>query len=32
MLELVGGALLLVGLFTRVSAFILSGEMGGGLL
>ena len=26
-LELVGGALVLVGLFTRVAAFILSGEM-----
>lgn len=26
-LELVGGALLLVGLFTRVAAFIVSGEM-----
>lgn len=26
-LELVGGALLLVGLFTRLTAFILSGEM-----
>ncbi len=26
-LELVGGALILVGLFTRISAFILSGEM-----
>jgi putative oxidoreductase len=26
-LELIGGALLLVGLFTRVVAFILSGEM-----
>jgi putative oxidoreductase len=26
-LELVGGALILVGLFTRIAAFILSGEM-----
>jgi putative oxidoreductase len=26
-LELVGGALLVVGLFTRVTAFVLSGEM-----
>ena len=26
-LELVGGALLIVGLFTRVTAFVLSGEM-----
>jgi putative oxidoreductase len=26
-IELIGGALLVVGLFTRVSAFILSGEM-----
>jgi putative oxidoreductase len=26
-LEMVGGALLIVGLFTRVTAFILSGEM-----
>lgn len=26
-LELVGGALLMVGLFTRVTAFVLSGEM-----
>jgi len=26
-LELVGGALMIVGLFTRVTAFILSGEM-----
>ncbi len=26
-LELVGGALVLVGLFTRIAAFILSGEM-----
>ncbi|HXS52147.1 MAG TPA: DoxX family protein [Usitatibacter sp.] len=26
-LELVGGALLIVGLFTRIAAFILSGEM-----
>jgi putative oxidoreductase len=27
LLELVGGALLVVGLFTRITAFILSGEM-----
>lgn len=27
LLELIGGALLLLGLFTRVTAFILSGEM-----
>lgn len=27
MLELVGGALVLVGLFTRIAAFVLSGEM-----
>jgi putative oxidoreductase len=26
-LELVGGALILIGLFTRIAAFILSGEM-----
>jgi putative oxidoreductase len=26
-LELVGGALLIVGLFTRITAFVLSGEM-----
>jgi putative oxidoreductase len=27
MLELVGGALLIVGLFTRITAFVLAGEM-----